>query len=232
MKTQIVYFDSDGVLTFGNQWVKLHKATNLSQELEKSWFDQYHLGKITFAQWNQLVEDYYKKIGLTKNKFEEVLDLKNYVLNEEAKDLIEFLKQKKIPTAIISGGIDYHIKKVAEYFGIDAWYANTSFEFNESGLVSRLAFFGEATVEKIIAIKNIAFKLNLSTDNSIYVGDSTNDLKAFEYTKRGVLYETKQEGNVRDFWTPLDEKLIQAAWKKVTDLRDIKTIIDSENNSS
>lgn len=225
MNPNIVFFDCDGVLMFGNPWVKLHREMNISYELDKKWFDDYFFGKISFDKWNENVENQYKREKLTRNFFEESMDLKNFILNDEAWDLIYVLKEKQIPTVIISNGIDYYVEKVAKYFHIDYWSANAHFDFDKNGNFKRIVHKGKGDDAKVAAINKISTKLKVNPQDSFYIGDSVNDLTAFKFTKRGILYETKFGNHIRDEWTRLDDSIIQAAWKRITDLKEVKTFL-------
>ncbi len=225
MNPQIVFFDCDGVLVFGNPWVKLHREMNISYELDKKWFDEYYFGKISFDEWNEKIESHYRKERLTKETFEDLLNIKNFVLNDEAWNLINLLKKKNIPTAIISNGIDFYVEKVAQHFGIDFCVANASFVFDEKGLFQRIKVIGKDQLIKVRAIDRICKETKTDPKNSIYIGDSLNDIEAFRHTGRGVLYESVNGENIRDGWTALDREVIKAAWKRVNNLNDVIELI-------
>lgn len=225
MKPQIVFFDCDGVLVFGNPWVKLHREMNISYELDREWFNEYYSGKISFKQWNEKIENQYRKEKLTKETFEELLNLKNFVLNDEAWNLVNTLKERKIPTAIISNGIDFYVEKVAQHFGIDYCVANASFVFDENGYFQNINVIGNDDYIKVRAIDRICKETKTDPKKSLYIGDSLNDIEAFRHTKRGILYESVNGENIRDGWTVLDRAVIKAAWKRVNNLNEVINFI-------
>ena len=229
MKVKVVLFDCDGVLIFGNPWPQLHKAMKVSPKQDREWFSKYYEGKITYEQWNQKIEEHYRKQKLDRKTFENVLSLQNFTINEEAKELIIYIKNKNIPIAIISSGIDYYVSRVAQYFRIEDWYANAFFNFDSSDYFTKIRYIDSDPDAKVLAINEICEKFNILPQESIFIGDSGNDIKAFEYTKRGILYKTRHPKNIEYTWAAYDAELLKASWKKIEDLQDVIKIIENEN---
>lgn len=229
MKVKLVFFDCDGVLIFGNPWLWLHKEMNVSPKQDREWFEEYFAGKSTYKQWNQKIEKHYIKQRLHRKTFENVINLQNFTINEEANKLIKYIKNRNIPIAIISSGIDYYVSRVAQYFEIEDWYANAFFDFNSSNYLTKIRYVDKDPEAKVLAINEICEKFNILPQESIFIGDSGNDIKAFEYTKRGILYKTKHPKNKEYTWAAYDTELLKASWKKVEDLNQIISIIESVN---
>lgn len=219
MKVKIVFFDCDGILLFGNPWAKLANAVGLPAELDLKWYEQYYEGKLPFEKWNNNIEQYYKKGKLNRRKFEEIVDIKNYTINEEAKSVIDYLKSQGIEAAIISSGTHQYVSKVAQYFGIKNWRANITMVFDKDDMFVRFKCLDEDPKAKVIEIKSICSELNISPEESLFVGDADNDMLAFEFTKRGVLYKTK------------DSKFESTAFKRIDNLSEIIDIIKVENET-
>ena len=215
MKFKIVFFDCDGVLLFGNPLGQLGEASNLSQTIYRKWAQNYYDRKITFDEWVKNIESSYKKAKLNKKKYDAIIDFKHYEINKEAKDLIEYLREKRYEIAIISSGSKEYVSQVANYFGIKHYRINTIMDFDDSGLFVRLKTFGEDPDVKVMQINEICEMLNVDPTETIFIGDSDNDLKAFEYTKHGILYKTK------------DPRFEKIAWKRVDDLREVIKILEN-----
>ena len=162
MKVKVVFFDCDGTLIFGNPWMKLHKAMGISEELDQKWVNQFLNGDITSAQWVGNIEEYYIKNKLTKTLFENILNLKDFVFNEEAYALVNFLKSEDIESAIISSGIDYYVSKVADHFGIKYWRANARFIFDKNGMFTNIQFGLDDLDQKVKDIDDISTLLKIS----------------------------------------------------------------------
>ncbi|OGH11656.1 MAG: hypothetical protein A3B38_02985 [Candidatus Levybacteria bacterium RIFCSPLOWO2_01_FULL_36_13] len=221
MKPKIVFFDCDGVLISGNAWYRLHRTMGITDSLDKEWAAEYSSGKLTHAQWTQNVVNHYKNNKLTRKIFEDILDAKNFLFNKEAGKLIDSIKAQGIDVAIISSGIDYYVKEVAEHFGIEKWRCNAFFDFDEKGNFTNIRFITDDHLAKNIEIKDICKKLNINPEETFYIGDSANDIRAFEFTKHGILYLTDFE----DPWRKVNSDLIKSAWKKVNNLEEVIDII-------
>ena len=213
MKYKTIFFDSGGVLIFGNPWVKLAEAVHIPLELDQKWLDDYYDGKISFQDWNRNVESYYLKAKLDKNTFEKVLDFKNYIFNKEAVGLIEYLQDKGYQIAIISSDTDYFMGKIAKHYGIDIFKANCRFVFDKSGLFKKREYISSDPEAKVIQINEVCKDLDINPEETIFIGDSINDSRAFQHTKHGIMY-----GN--------HPQLAKFAWKNVKDLREIIKILE------
>lgn len=231
MKVKLAFFDCDGTLIFGNPWLHLHYAMGIKPEVDKKWVNQFLAKEITNEQWIKNIEEYYIKNGLNRKKFEDILNLANYKFNKEANNLMDFLREEKIQTAIVSSGIDYYVSKVADYFGIKYSGNNAKFIFDKNGNFKNIEHGLDDLEQKVADINNICREIGVSPQESIFVGDGANDVKAFEYTKRGIMYIAKYPTNFEDIWTSANTALLRAAWKKVDNLEKIIDIIKKENGS-
>lgn len=220
MRIKIVFFDCDGILLFGNPWAKIAKAVGLPAKLDLKWYTDYYADKLPFDQWNKNIEKYYKKGGLNKKMLEEILDFKNYTINKEGKGLIEYLKKNSIETAIISSGTADYVSKVAKYFGIKHWRSNITLIFDKNNKFVKLQCVDEDPKAKVVEIKDICNMLNISPRESLFIGDAYNDMDAFVFTKRGILYKTK------------DPKLEKIAFRKIDNLLEIINIIEDINGKN
>ena len=212
MKPPIIFFDCDGVLVSDPLWPKLHKTIGLNDDLDKKWWDEYYGGVITNEQWVKNVADFYRKKKLDKKLFEKVLS--EIKFNPEAFEIFNYLKEQKILTAIISSGIDYYIKKVAKVLNPDYWRANATFHFDKKGLFTHWDYLTDDNRTKVIQVNEICEELKIKPTETIFVGDTDNDLEAFKLTKHGVLYKGK------------NEKHIEFAWMTIDNLMEIKDIIE------
>lgn len=208
MRFKIVFFDCDGVLIFDRLWDKLHRAIGLSEELDTRWFKDYYAGKLDFKDWIDRLENFYREKRLDRRLFERKLT--DFTTNSEAMDLIEYLKQRKFKLAIISSGIDFYVEKVANKVGIFEWRTNYLFQFDQDGLFTKMVYQTNEEKAKVHQVQEICLELSVKPTDTIFIGDSINDVEAFKYTQHEILY--KPEGK------PYKD----AAWRTVNDLREIK----------
>jgi HAD superfamily phosphoserine phosphatase-like hydrolase len=217
-KLKLVFFDCDGVLLFGHPLTRLEKELNIYSALMDQW-DGYYSNKISFDEWIKNIEHHYSKAKLTKEKYLQVVDINNYQINREAEELVEYMKNRSVDMAIISSGSPEYVSQVADHFGIVEYRVNTILNFDNKGFFSHFDTFGTDPDVKVMQIKKICQEKNVDAAETLFIGDSDNDLKAFAYTKHGILYKTIN---------PLFEKWY---WKRVEDLRDIIKIIEGGNFS-
>lgn len=215
MKIKIVFFDCDGVLLFGGPLTKLETFLNIPSAVVKQWIDDYYEDKITFDFWIKKLEILYIEAGLQEKDAKRIMDIKNYSINDEAGELMGYLKDKGYEIAIISSGSDIYVSQVAENFDIKYFRVNTSLLFDDSGKLREFKTFGPDQDVKADQIKEICRELGVDPTETIFIGDSFNDQKAFGLTKHGILYRTQN---------PLLEKI---AWKRVDDLRQIIDILEN-----
>lgn len=213
---KIVFFDCDGVLLFGFPLTRLEQKLDIGLEITQK-MEKYYNGEVAFQDFVDNIEFLYKKAKLTKDLYEEIVNFKNYQINKEAKILIDYLQKNEYEIAIISSGSAEYVSGVAEYFGIKYFRVNSILDFNKDGKFEKLRGFGEDAQVKVDQVKEICGLLKINPDESVFIGDSDNDIKAFEFTKHGILYGSKR----------LD--LEKHAWKRVEDLRDIKKILEDAN---
>ena len=213
MKTfPIIFFDCDGVLIFDEPYLRLNRAAKIPEELDRQWFNDYYDGILPFTEWIKRQDAYYLENNLTFEMLRDIL--KNFTFNPEAFEIIKYLKTQNIKTAIISSGIDYYVEQVAKKLEIDYWRANSHMIFDRDGKFIKTGFLKEDEGAKVENVKEICDNLGIDPRNTMFIGDSANDLKAFEFTKHGVLYKT----NNKDY-----EKY---AWKKINNLNKIKDLIN------
>lgn len=210
---KIVFFDCDGVLIFGIPWGQMELALGISEKTTAELWKSYYSGKISFKKWNDITEEFYREKKLTKSIY--IDNMKKYSINPEARQIIKYLKSQKIKIAIISSGTDTYVKEVAKKLKVNYWRANYRFLFDKKGRFFRMEYGIEDPKAKVQEVKEICKKLKISPTESIFVGDSDNDIAAFKFTKHGVLYKSKNENH---------KKL---AWKTIENLLEIKDIIEA-----
>lgn len=211
MKPKIVFFDCDGVLINSNTWENMLKLIKFSKEDNNKLWKQYYLGKINFKKWINIQSVYFRK-NLTKRKYQKEI-VEKVKINQDAREIVTYLKKKNIPIVIISSGeIDY-VRAVANKLKIKIFKVNTYFRFNQAGKFVRMDFHTEDPIAKVDQVKEICQQFDCSPEETFFVGDSNNDLKAFKLTKHGLLYKNK------------DERCVKAAWKTIENLNEIKNYL-------
>jgi len=213
MKFKLVFFDCDGVILIGTiPWKRLHRAGGVSKDQDEKWFKEHYSGKLSYKQWVKIIEEIYIKNGMNRFLFKKALS--HYEINPEIYPLLNYLKKRKIKTAIISSGIDEYVKPIARELGIDLWRTNYTFSFRKDGKLKKINYIDSDKKTKVIQIKEICQKFKIKPTETIFVGDSINDLEAFKLTKHGVLYRNDFDGYKK------------FAWKTIKNLGKIKELLE------
>jgi len=211
MKPKIVFFDCDGVLISSSTWTKILDLVNFPKDLEQKLWTDYYSGKLDFKSWIDKQTVYFKKYFNKKLYTEEVL--KKIEVNPEAIKIVAFLKKQNIPIAIISSGEYDYVEVTAKMLGISIFRVNTFYRYDESGKFTKMDFLHDDPISKVVQVKEICKEFKCEPEETFFVGDSNNDLKAFRLTKHGILYKTR------------DPDCQKFAWKTIDDLNEIKHLL-------
>lgn len=214
-KFKLIFFDCDGVLTPGNTWVYLHKSVGIPEELNYKWRNDYYTGKITWEEWFKKFEKLYLEKKFNRILMKKVLD--NIPMNSEAENLVRKLRKIKFQSAIISGSVDYHVRRVGRLLKIDLWRANTNIIFDEKGNFLKFINRANEVDAKELFVKEICSQFGINPTETLFVGDSINDSRAFKLTKHGVLYN--------HFGRSEDKMLENYAWKKIKNLEEVESLL-------
>jgi len=211
MRPKIIFFDCDGVLITSSTWESLLKLAKFPENENSRLWKQYYSGKLSFKNWIEIQSGYLRK-NLTKHKYQKEI-VEKVKINPEASKIIAYLKNKNIPIAIISSGEKDYVEATANKLKIKLFRVNTYFRFDKNGKFTKMDFHSNDPVSKVIQVKEISKQFNCSPDETFFIGDSNNDLKAFELTKHGILYKTK------------NPDCVKLAWKMIENLNEIKDLL-------
>jgi len=179
-KIRVAAFDMDGVLTkWRSSWRALHEYFgSLSLVNESNDAERFLRGEITYEEWMRRdLEAIIKVLGRPPTKEEIVRVFSRYELVEGAKDLINFLKKRRIYTTIISGGIDLLAEIVGRELSIDAVFAN-KLVFDERGLLIPKGIEIVNPLKKGELLNRLSRQLGVPLSEFMYVGDTEWDFEA------------------------------------------------------
>lgn len=211
MKPKIVFFDCDGVLITSNTWESLLRLVKFPKDENDRLWRQYYFGKLSFKKWAEIQSVYLRK-NLTKQKYQKQI-VKKIEINPDAREIITYLKRVNIPIAIISSGEFDYVKAVSDELKIKIFRVNSYFRFDNEGRFIKMDFHHDDPISKVVQVREICKIYNCTPKDTFFVGDSNNDLKAFELTKHGILYKTK------------DKDCVKFSWKMIENLNEIKNYI-------
>lgn len=209
---KLIAFDVEGTLMQNDIWTRLHPYFGVSLEQDAAWYAEYKQGKLNFRQWLEVAAVEWRKVGRTKEGVESMIAKISYM--DGAEHVVHEL-QKRYRTALISSGADNFVTRIAHDLSISDEYHFLTFEYDNEARFTHFGFTGDGTeVEvKVAALAELSEKYGIAPDEMVYVGDSINDIGAFEYTRHGVLIG------------PGTDALRNVAWKQISNLSELLTFL-------
>lgn len=210
--SRIIAFDLDGTLASGNIWETINSFVGISVEQDQRWLQEYETGKLTYETWMTLLSVKYKQSKKKQHQFERVIQnqAKNNI-SPDVRQLIGYLQKQNEELCIVSGGIDLYVSSVASALSIPRWFANNRFIFAEDGTFDRIVFDNDEGLAKVHYLRRLSEELSLAPTDFVFIGDSPNDLDAFEYTQHGIYLQ-------RGKYKP---ELAAASWRQVSSISEV-----------
>jgi len=184
---RLVVFDADGTLTCHSSiWWRLHEHFR-TEELGKTYFDQFFAGEITYNQWAEL------DAGLWKGQpIEEVMRVvAETKIVPGAQETIARLKEQGIQVAILSGGLDILADDIGRRVGIE--YVLTNRLLSSDGILTGGVEVKVGWGEKIHEIREILDHFGISLSETAYVGDGKNDMTIFSHVGLSIAFRPETE---------------------------------------
>ena len=209
---RLVCFDIDGTLVNGTSWLILSEGLGWSCKEALDVFEQARKGEISFIEAERIFTTKYQKSGKANKPFiEEIFD--SVEIKKEARDLIPYLKEKGYTIYLISGAIDMYVESVARKLGVHGFYANSTLEFDNKGVLQKINYRDNQKEIKLEQLKILIKKLGINIDQVVFVGDSENDIEVFKATKHGIAVHSS------------NEELKKISWRIVDSLLEIENIL-------
>lgn len=215
MRPHAAFFDCDGVLTTDDifPWINDRVGKKGDGSTIQVFWNKYYDGIITIGEYAKILFNFYRRNNFTRKILENIL--KYLPINSEAIKIVQYLKEKTIPVAIVSTGWLQYVKKCANILGINSYTCGFEYIFDPKGNFIGIKRFSDDPIHelKINFIRKICRETNIELEETFYVGDSRNDIPPFQLTKHGILYKTN------------DSDIEKHAWKKINNLNEIKAFI-------
>jgi 2-hydroxy-3-keto-5-methylthiopentenyl-1-phosphate phosphatase len=174
-----VFLDFDGTLVEPNVAIVLvgefaHDGVRVAQQVD----EELHSGKITLRQaWER------EAALLSAARVPEMIDWvrREVPLREGAQELLALLKQHRVPTTIISGGLDFYITAVLDREGIDLPFLSDTSVADPAGHLRVQHPHGHPTCRLCGICKAQAVaRPRPEAPRTIFIGDGSTDRYAAE----------------------------------------------------
>jgi len=198
-EVKLVAFDMDGVLTkCRSSWRALHlhfKSLGPAEEAGNA--SKFRNGEIDYEEWMRLdTEAIIKAAGRPIGREEIESILLSLEIDEQAFEVIEFIKDLGAEIALISGGIDILAKHIASALGISHVFANKLI-FNERGELVPGGIEVVNPLHKSRVLRKLSKELRIPLSKAMYVGDSEWDLDAFLAVKYPVFLQRDLNSSIK-----------------------------------
>jgi len=179
-RVRLAVFDLDGVLVEEkSSWGYLHSVLGSKRVVEERGYSKlFEEGLITYSQWMEL--DLRAMIEVRGAVYcRELKEAAGRVkVARGARELVELLRGRGVPVAIVSAGVDFVASRVAEELGVGEVYVNKLLCDSEG----RLLPVGVEVVNpfrKGELVRALAGRYGVDLAETMYVGDSVWDCDAF-----------------------------------------------------
>ncbi len=198
-EVKLIAFDMDGVLTkCRSSWRALHlhfKSLGPAEEAGNA--SKFRNGEIDYEEWMRLDTEAIIRAAGRPIKREEIESvLLSLDIDEQAPEVIKFIKELGAEIALISGGIDILAKYVASALGINHVFANKLI-FNEEGELVPGGVEVVNPLHKSRVLRKLSKELDIPLSKAMYVGDSEWDLDAFLAVKYPVYLQRDPNSFIR-----------------------------------
>jgi phosphoserine phosphatase len=187
LRIKLVVFDVDGTLTqHSSVWWRLHELFGTTNE-GRIYFDQYFAGEIDYEQWADYDAALWK--GQPVDRVMEVV--RNTQIVDGAVEAISTLREYKIKTAILSGGLDIMADDIAHRVGIE--YVLTNKLIHRNGYLTGTVENVIGWAEKAKCIHQIFDHFKVAPEESAFIGDGRNDISVFSVVGLSIAFNPSDQ---------------------------------------
>lgn len=199
---KIVFFDMDGVLfdvgyfehrkkVGASSWKLVAEAAGTlegEEKLKQRWIngDMKH-----FIEWMDGTIQLYMQHGLTRDKFEKVLN--NIPLMPGAREAVAEIKKRGYITAVITGSFHHLAKRAKRELGIDYIVAACDLIFDREGKLVDWIFFPCDYEGKVKFFEAIIAGLKIQPGEAAMVCDGVNDIPIARECGLSIAFNARQE---------------------------------------
>ena len=213
---KVIIFDIDGTLTEGvDSWYFLTEHLGGDVQEHQRVLQTQERGELSESQAKNLMLNrvWHIERGITKKEIEEIFNV--VPIKKDAGGVIRYLKDKDYILCLITGSVEPFAKIIAEKLGIDYYYANTPFVYDDHGVLIDYHRDPEADKKKLEQLKVFLTERGLEPEECVAVGNSWNDIELFSYTGNGIAVKSPER----------NEELENIAWKTIAALSELKEIL-------
>ncbi len=217
-----VIFDVDGTLSERDSWTTLIDDLGGSADEHLYIFRDYLGGKITYEDSKaKLVKVWQATGNANKETFKKVFE--SWPLRSEAREVVEFLKNRGAIVCLITGSMDLYAEIVAKRLDIPFYFFNAELIWDNNGNLIDFNGTKDQAGKKVEQFLQFCREQNLNPQECVVVGNGANDIELFKITRGIALRSPDPETLLRGHsFADLIEPI---AWKVISNLSELKEII-------
>ena|SRR3989344_4054950 len=206
---RVICFDVDETVTPGASWETLSKSMGVNLDFHRKLYMDSESGILPIKEAEEsLLKEYLQTGKATKQFIEKVLSSIDPF--PEVHDIMSFFSKRDFRVYLVSGSVNIFIQMISRKLNTWGWFANSHFEFDEVGILSKIGMVHGQGKEKVRQLYEISKIENVDIREIFFVGDGTNDIPAFIETGNGISVNSK------------NKELNKVAWHVVNNLESIK----------
>lgn len=208
-----VVFDIDGTLTDDVSWLRLTELLGADVGEHGRIFQEYLNHDITYDESRRQLVGLWRATGNANRAFMTSI-FNNWHFRKGTQSLVDYCHHHGYITVLITGSVDLFAESVALKLGIENWYANTNLVWDNNGQLIGYHYHRDQAAKKLEQFTDFVTEAGIKPEECVVVGDSDNDVKLFEISKRGIAVCS----NSAD--------LLDVCWKKTDSLSDVEDILN------
>ncbi|HIH25823.1 HAD family phosphatase [Candidatus Woesearchaeota archaeon] len=185
MNYKLICFDIDGVIFKDvNFWMELHKSFNTLEQ------GKILTEKYLHSDYPRLVEEVVVNLwkGRDAKPYFDLVNSLEYLPG--VKQMFDYVKSKGFISALISASSIEVARRVQKDFGVDHIFANELIIRDNKVSGEFLWPLGAGKEKKADIIRNLCNDLNISPNETIYIGDSDKDIEAFKEVGLSIAFNS------------------------------------------
>ncbi len=186
-----VVLDVDGVVVpIKSSWQHVHEALG-TYEVTRLHEKLYTSGRIGYWEWMYLdtLSWLEARPGITRWELERILSVE---IPREIIDWVRRLRRCGLRVALLSGGIDLLVARIASILGVDAW-ESPRLEFDPWGRLVPGGYPSVVAGRKSETLRRLLARLGVDLSETVYIGDSRWDVDAMKECCMSIAVEPADE---------------------------------------
>ncbi|HUC88291.1 MAG TPA: HAD-IB family phosphatase [Candidatus Binatia bacterium] len=215
-----VIFDIDGTLTPQNSWTAFTKDIGGSVEEHLAIYSDHVNGKIGLDKSKELLLKMWQDTGKADKKHIEGI-FETWQVRDDAQELIDWLKDNGYIVCLITGSVGVYAKYMARKLGVEYYYSNAELYFDDNGELADFHYTANQAEVKLEQFGEFSKLMKLRASDFAAVGDGDNDIGLFRLTNNGILVDHNK----------VSDELRNSAWKTVSNLIEVKDLLQANSSS-